>query len=143
MYTIKTEDFNLQLTPGADSLMVDVRCDGFSGHACFDMEDFLIADFILQIKEMYENLEGSAKLQDVDHYKLFNTENNHNARTFFNEQHICSETVERICEIINGVSYSKNRGSSPKSIEGKIVQARHDYIKAFVDEFMCEINAEK
>ena len=65
MYTIKTEDFNLQLTPGADSLMVDVRCDGFSGHACFDMEDFLIADFILQIKEMYENLEGSAKLQDL------------------------------------------------------------------------------
>lgn len=51
--------------PGTYSLTVDVRCDDFSGHACFDTEDFLIADFILQLKEMYEKLEGSAKIQDL------------------------------------------------------------------------------
>ena len=31
-------------------------------------------------------------------------------------------SIEQICEIINGVSFSKNRGIYPKTIEGKIVQ---------------------
>lgn len=65
MYTIKTTDFCLEFTPGADSILIHVRCGGFSGTACFDAEDFLIADFALQLKEMYEKLEGSAKIQDL------------------------------------------------------------------------------
>lgn len=139
----------------------------------------------------------AALLHDVDDYKLFDTNHNYNARSFLNEQHMNPESIEQICEIINGVSFSKNRGNSPETIEGKIVQdadrldaigaigiartfayggahgrsimdsikhfdnklllknmmntaegkriaqIRHDYIKAFVDEFMCEINAEK
>ncbi len=190
-----------QIIDSAKLFMESLFKGDYSGH---DVEHTLrVYNNALQIAETERHCNHlivslAALLHDVDDYKLFNTENNHNARTFLNEQHICSETVERICEIINGVSYSKNRGSSPKSIEGKIVQdadrldaigaigiartfayggahgrsimdsikhfddkllllknemntvegkriaqARHDYIKAFVDEFMCEINAEK
>lgn len=33
-----------------------------------------------------------------------------------------NETVEFICEVINGVSFSRNKGKHPESVEGKIVQ---------------------
>lgn len=140
----------------------------------------------------------AALLHDVDDYKLFSTENNENARTFLKEQQMDPETIEQICEIINGVSFSKNRGVSPRTIEGKIVQdadrldaigaigiartfayggshgrsireslkhfdekllllknemnteegkriaqARHEYMKVFVDEIEREMNGEK
>lgn len=140
----------------------------------------------------------AALLHDADDHKLFNTENNYNARIFLNEQNIDSESAEQICEIINGVSFSKNRDITPGTIEGKIVQdadrldaigaigiartfayggahkrsitdsikhfgdkllllkdemnteegkriakVRHDYLVSFLDEIMCEINAEK
>ena len=65
MYTIKTTDFSLEFTPGVDSILIKVYCDDFSGITCFDAEDFLIADFALQLKDMYEKLEGSAKIQDL------------------------------------------------------------------------------
>ncbi len=61
-------------------------------------------------------------LHDVDDHKLFNTENNENARKFLISQHVKCDVTELICEVINGVSFSKNRGRRPDSIEGKIVQ---------------------
>lgn len=61
-------------------------------------------------------------LHDVDDHKLFNTENNMNARSFLTDQHVKPADIELICEIINGVSFSKNKDSCPASIEGKIVQ---------------------
>ncbi|MBR6403420.1 MAG: HD domain-containing protein [Eubacterium sp.] len=61
-------------------------------------------------------------LHDVDDHKLFNTENNMNARIFLRSQNVESDLVEFICEVINGVSFSQNRGKQPDSIEGKIVQ---------------------
>ena len=64
----------------------------------------------------------SALLHDVDDHKLFHTEDNMNARRFLKSQNIGDEDIERICEVINGVSFSKNRGTHPESIEGKIVQ---------------------
>ena len=64
----------------------------------------------------------SSLLHDVDDHKLFNTENNENARRFLESQHVESDLTEFICEVINGVSFSKNRGKCPESIEGKIVQ---------------------
>ena len=64
----------------------------------------------------------SALLHDVDDHKLFHTENNENARTFLLSQHIGEEEIELICEIINGVSFSKNRGRRPDTLEGQIVQ---------------------
>ena len=64
----------------------------------------------------------AALLHDVDDHKLFHTENNENARTFLMNHQIDNETIEYICEIINCISFSKNRGSRPNTIEGKIVQ---------------------
>lgn len=64
----------------------------------------------------------SSLLHDVDDHKLFNTQDNMNARCFLKNQLIKNDDIEMICKIINGVSFSKNRGVQPESIEGKIVQ---------------------
>ena len=64
----------------------------------------------------------AALLHDADDHKLFNTEDFQNARTFLISQNIDSSVIERICEVIGGVSFSKNRGKKTETIEGKIVQ---------------------
>lgn len=64
----------------------------------------------------------AALLHDADDHKIFQTENNQNARSFLEQQQIDAITIEQICEVINGVSFSKNRGNRPKTLEGKIVQ---------------------
>lgn len=64
----------------------------------------------------------AALLHDADDHKLFYTENNMNARSFMQQRNFPSETAEQICRIINSVSFSHNRGRSPETIEGKIVQ---------------------
>ena len=61
-------------------------------------------------------------LHDADDHKLFQTENNMNARSFLNEKGICEEKAEAIVRIINQVSFSKNKGTVPDTIEGKIVR---------------------
>ena len=64
----------------------------------------------------------AALLHDVDDHKLFATENNANARKFLGSVQVDGETIEAICEAINSVSFSKNRGRRPGTLEGKIVQ---------------------
>ena len=64
----------------------------------------------------------AALLHDADDHKLFNTENNANARRFLEDNGIDPEKTEKICSAINMVSFSKNRGRRPDTIEGKIVQ---------------------
>ncbi len=64
----------------------------------------------------------AALLHDTDDYKLFQTENNANARSFLSAQGIDSETANRICSAINSVSFSRNRDRKPETIEGQIVQ---------------------
>ena len=64
----------------------------------------------------------AALLHDADDHKLFNTENNENARAFMEQKDIPSEKVEQICTAINSVSFSHNRGRRPETLEGKIVQ---------------------
>lgn len=64
----------------------------------------------------------SALLHDVDDHKLFKTQNNDNARNFLQENGLSEELIENICEIINSVSFSKNKGKTPRTIEGQIVQ---------------------
>ncbi len=64
----------------------------------------------------------SALLHDADDHKLFCTENNCNARTFLEENGIDLETQDEICRIINSVSFSKNKGRKPSSIQAMIVQ---------------------
>lgn len=64
----------------------------------------------------------AALMHDADDDKLFQTENNENARAFLEKQAVDAVRTERICEIINGVSFRKNRGKKPATIEGMIVQ---------------------
>ena len=64
----------------------------------------------------------AALLHDADDHKLFHTENNLNARIFLKENNVPDETADRICAIINGVSFSRNRDRAPNTVEGRIVQ---------------------
>ena len=64
----------------------------------------------------------AALLHDADDHKLFDTKDNANARTFLKGQGVPRETADRICEAVNSVSFSQNRGRRPRTIEGQIVQ---------------------
>ncbi len=63
----------------------------------------------------------AALLHDADDHKLFHTENNENARRFLKDR-VTPEQTEKICSCINAVSFSRNRGKVPDTLEGKIVQ---------------------
>ena len=63
-----------------------------------------------------------ALLHDADDPKLFSTENNANARAFLREHGAAQEQTERICRVINSVSFSKNRDRTPETLEAMIVQ---------------------
>ena len=58
----------------------------------------------------------SALLHDADDDKLFQTENNANARTFLDEIGTPQNRIDQICQVINAVSFSKNRGKHPETI---------------------------
>ena len=64
----------------------------------------------------------SALLHDTDDHKLFQTENNANARAFLRANGVPAERIDRICGAINAVSFSRNFGKSPETPEGRIVQ---------------------
>lgn len=61
-------------------------------------------------------------LHDADDHKLTDTKDNANARDFLKENNVDDDRIELILSIINSVSFSKNRGKIPDTIEGKIVQ---------------------
>ena len=61
-------------------------------------------------------------LHDVDDHKLFDSKDNDNARKFLEDKGIQKEKIEEIVRVINSVSFSKNRGKKPETLEGKIVQ---------------------
>ena len=64
----------------------------------------------------------AALLHDADDHKLFNTENNANARAFLTAHDVDPAEIECICEAVNSVSFSQNRGRRPTTIEGMVVQ---------------------
>lgn len=64
----------------------------------------------------------AALLHDADDHKLFHTENNSNARQFLASQKLDKELIEEIIRAVNSVSFSRNRGRKPETIEGMIVQ---------------------
>ena len=64
----------------------------------------------------------AALLHDADDYKLFQTENNANARRFMAGQGVSAETAERVCAAVNAVSFSRNGARRPDTPEGRIVQ---------------------
>lgn len=45
-----------------------------------------------------------------------------NARAFLARNQVPQETIGRICRVINSVSFSRNKGRAPLTLEGKIVQ---------------------
>ena len=64
----------------------------------------------------------AALLHDVDDHKLFDTVGNENAVSFLKSNGVDNEETAFIISIINSVSFSKNRGQTPDSLEGRIVQ---------------------
>ena len=64
----------------------------------------------------------AALLHDADDHKLFDNENNENARAFLNSNGVPADKTEEIIKVINSVSFSHNRGKKPETIEGMIVQ---------------------
>ena len=64
----------------------------------------------------------AALLHDADDHKLFDTEGNANAVSFLKTHGVDDRKTEFIINIINSVSFSKNKGHTPYSIEGKIIQ---------------------
>ena len=64
----------------------------------------------------------SSLLHDADDDKLFQTENNANARMFLEEIGIPQDQIGQIYRVINAVSFSKNCGKHPETLEGKVVQ---------------------
>ena len=62
----------------------------------------------------------SVLLHDADDYKLFQTENNANARMFLEEIGAPKKQIDQICRVINAVSFSKNRGKQPESLEARL-----------------------
>ena len=56
----------------------------------------------------------SSLLHDVDDHKLFDTKDNMNARQFLKSHDIGNDDIELICQIINGVSFSKNKEKHPE-----------------------------
>ena len=64
----------------------------------------------------------AALLHDTDDHKLFRTENDANARAFLEKHGFGPERIDRICRAIDSVSFSRNRGKHPDTLEGKIVQ---------------------
>lgn len=73
-----------------------------------------------ECNELYVDL--GALLHDVDDHKLFNNKNNENARKFLIENDFDSKAIEDIIEIINSVSFTKNKSAKPKTLEASIVQ---------------------
>ncbi len=67
-------------------------------------------------------VELAALLHDADDDKLFHTEHNANARRFLEREGVAPERIERICAAVNSVSFRKNRGRRPETLEGQIVQ---------------------
>ena len=64
----------------------------------------------------------AALLHDADDHKLFNTKDNANARTFMEGHGVPAGTIDRVCEAIDSVSFSKNGLNRPGTVEGMIVQ---------------------
>ena len=64
----------------------------------------------------------AALLHDADDRKLFQAENNANARAFLRENGVPAQRIDAICGVINAVSFSRNRGKIPDTLEGRIVQ---------------------
>ena len=63
-----------------------------------------------------------ALLHDVDDPKVFNTENNENARRIMEYQKLDKSLINSVIAGINEISFSKNKDKKPSTLEAQIVQ---------------------
>ena len=116
---------NNKVIEDANEYIDSMFCGNFDGH---DKDHSMrVYTNAMNIAKSYPECDRevvalSALLHDVDDHKLFDTKNNSNARAFLKAQGIAKDVIEQICININDVSFSKNRGKRPESLEGKIVQ---------------------
>lgn len=64
----------------------------------------------------------AALLHDTDDIKIFKTSDYENARCIMSECHLTKDTIDTVIDIIKEISFKGTETTSPKSIEGKIVQ---------------------
>lgn len=64
----------------------------------------------------------AALLHDTDDVKLFETTDYENARCIMSECRLAQNTIDTVIAIIKEISFKGTETTSPKSIEGKIVQ---------------------
>ncbi len=64
----------------------------------------------------------AALLHDTDDIKLFETEDYENARRIMSDCRLTEDTIDNVIDIIREISFKGMETTSPKSIEGKIVQ---------------------
>ena len=116
---------DLNLIEKAKSYVEELFHSDFGGHGAD--HTFRVYDNAMILAEKEPECDRkvvalAALLHDADDHKLFNTENNANARRFLAGNGISQEKTDEICSTINMVSFSKNRGKRPDTLEGKIVQ---------------------
>ena len=116
---------NDQLIQNAKDYIKDLFSDNSDGH---DLNHSLrVYSNAMTIAETepscdIEVVALAALLHDTDDHKLFDTEGNSNAVSFLKSHGVDDAKTDFIVSIINSVSFSKNRGKTPDSIEAKIVQ---------------------
>ena len=64
----------------------------------------------------------AALLHDTDDIKIFETTDYENARRIMSECLLTEDTIDQVIDIIKEISFKGTDTTSPKSIEGKIVQ---------------------
>ncbi len=114
-----------ELIKNATEYMTELLGDNAGGHdAAHCLRVYRNALMIADQEPACDRLVVSlaAILHDVDDHKIFHTENNANARAFLTEHNVSAAAADRICSVINAVSFSQNRGKKPDSPEGMIVQ---------------------
>ena len=116
---------NDQIVANAIEYITELYRGNSDGH---DLEHSLrVYRTAMKISSNYSECDGlvvalGALLHDVDDHKLFNTENNANARKFLDCNNVNRAKTDEICEVINSVSFSKNKDRDPATLEGRIVR---------------------
>lgn len=97
----------------------------FSGHDFYhSLRVYTCATRIAEIEHANISVvQLAALLHDTDDAKLFGTSNQlPRALAFMEQNEICRETIEVVCQIIREVSFKGKEFAKPSSLEGMIVQ---------------------
>ena len=104
----------------------NIFLNDFSGHDYFhSLRVYRVAGTIAEQENAdMEIVSLAALLHDVDDRKLSpeTYEKKEHAVSFLKEQCVSDDTIERICKIIDEVSFAGNDSVIPSTVEGKCVQ---------------------